>query len=134
MGFTLRDVFLRAWNRNVSKWGTFAAADTAVADACPVPSANHTIYVQKIVFDVTTDAAQSMTFQDDAGTPVVIATIPASPGKGPQTFDFGDAGIPLTKGTNLDIATSGAGLAGRYFVTAYAQIEPGTAGIVPANL
>lgn len=134
MGFTLRDVFLRAWNRDLTKAGTFAAADTAVADACAVPSAKHTIYVQKIVFDVTTSAAQSMTFQDDASTPVVIATIPSSPGVGPQVFDFGDAGIPLTTGKNLDVATSGAGLAGRYTIHAYAQINPGTASIVPSDL
>jgi hypothetical protein len=134
MGFTLRDVFLRAWNRDVSKRGTFIATDTAVADACPVPSAKHTLYIQKIVFDVTTSAAQSMTFQDDAGTPVVIATIPSGPGVGPQVFDFGDDGIPLTKGKNLDIATSGAGLAGRYSINAYAMIDPGTAAIVPADL
>jgi hypothetical protein len=134
MAFTYRDVFLRAFNRDLSLSGTFAAAATGLAGACTVPAAKYTIYVQRIVFDVTTDAAQSMTFQDSAGTPVVIATIPASPGVGPQTFDFGNEGIPLTLGKNLDIATSGAGLAGRYQISAYAQINPGTASVVPSDL
>jgi hypothetical protein len=79
----------------------------------------HTIFVQRIIATITTDAAQSWSFEDTAGTPVVIAKIPSSPGVGLQTFDFGPSGVPLTVSTNLNLNVSAAGLAGTVHVEAY---------------
>lgn len=87
--------------------------------ACP---ANHTIFIQRIVIPITTDNAATLTFRDNAGTPVIIAVTKASPGIGPIVHDFGADGIPLTEAKGLDLAASGAGLAGRVHVSGYAKL------------
>ena len=95
------------------------AADTT-QDAFLTKRANHRIWVQRIIGYITTDAAQSITFQDDAGTPLVVATVTTSPGDETRwDFDFGDAGIPIGENMDLDIALSAAGLAGNITVYAY---------------
>lgn len=99
-----------------------AAADATKDNILAVKSANHQIFVQKIVVSVITDAAQSLIFQDDAGTPVIIGKTKASPGLGPLLFEFGPNGTPLTVGKNLDIATSAAGIAARVHVEAYQKL------------
>lgn len=82
--------------------------------------ANHTIYVQRITVSITTSAAQTLTFQDTAGTPVVIAQLPSSPGAYTRyDFDFGPKGVPLTKGTNLQASFTGAGNGGHIEWRAY---------------
>ena len=98
--------------------------DLAAATAGPVEnlvtpkSADHQIYIQHIILAVTTYAAKTLTFQDDAGTPVPLAhfSIPASSptGGGNQEYriDFSGDGSPLTIGKNLDLVLSGAGVAG----------------------
>jgi hypothetical protein len=76
-------------------------------------SATHTIYITRIIVWIKTDAAQSLTFQDNNGTPVIIAKIPTSPGADTRwDFDFGPKGVPLTLGKNLTATFSAAGLAG----------------------
>lgn len=101
-----------------------AAADTATLEnVVAVKSANHTIYVQRIILSVITDAAQSLTFQDDAGTPVIIAKSAASPGLGVEVVaDFGPKGYALTAGKNLDVVISGAGLACKVSIEAYEKL------------
>lgn len=84
-------------------------------------STQNTIYVQKILVSVTTDAAQSLIFQDGAGTPVVFAKTKVSPGLGPILFDFGPDGLPLTQGKALNLKNSAAGLACAVTVTAYSR-------------
>ena len=79
----------------------------------------HTLYVQRIKVSVTTDAAQSWTFQDDNSSARVIAVTPTSPGVGMLEWDFGAEGVPLTEAKNLDISVSGAGLAGIVMLEAY---------------
>lgn len=78
-----------------------------------------TIYVTHISVAVTTDNAATLTFQDSATTPIVIAKTKASPGIGPILFDFGEDGTPLTEAKALNLAASGAGLAARVHVEAY---------------
>lgn len=73
--------------------------------------ASHTIYIQKIIVTVTTDAAQALTFQDSASTPKVIAYIAASPGLVVKSFDFGDYGTALGEGKNFIANVAAAGLA-----------------------
>ena len=76
-------------------------------------SAAYKEFIQRIIVWIKTDAAQSITFQDDAGTPVVIAKVPASPGADTRwDFDFGGRGAPLTLGKSLTATFSAAGLAG----------------------
>lgn len=73
----------------------------------------HTIFVQRIWFYVTTDAAQSMSIEDSNGTPKKIWNVPASPGVGtPWSMDFGPDGVGITEAKNLVANFSAAGLAG----------------------
>lgn len=106
----------RAKNANVD----LAAADAGKADILAVRSADHQIWVQKIHYAPITAAAQAVTFQDDAATPVKIAVVPASQAT-PLTFDFGPTGVPLTIGKNLDISNV-AGPAAKIHVEGYEKL------------
>ena len=88
-----------------------ATGDTTLVTA---KSTNNTIYIQRVIFYVTTNAAQSMSFEDStAVTPFQLANIPSSPGDDTRwDFDFGDEGMPLTEGKNFVMNVSAAGLAG----------------------
>lgn len=116
--------FYRAQYHDATTIQSVATGDSATKeDVIAVKSARHSIFVQRITLSVTTDAAQSLTFQDDAGTPVVIAKSPASPGLGLEVVaDFGPMGIQLTEGKNLDITISGAGLACKINIEAYQRV------------
>ncbi len=85
----------------------------------------YTVHIQRIVAQITTDAAQSLTFKDTAGTPVVIALIPASPGVGIKEFDYGEHGIALTADKGFEITASAAGLAGPVYWQGYRRPTPG---------
>lgn len=80
---------------------------------------SHTIYLQRIIISITTDAAQTLTIQDTAGTPFVACSIPASPGVSRWDFDFGPKGVPITTGKNLQAVFSAAGLGGHIEWRAY---------------
>jgi hypothetical protein len=87
--------------------------DTTLVTAKTTP-VNHTIFIQRVIFYVTTDAAVSMSFEDSASTPVSVAKIPTSPGVDTRwDFDFGEDGLPLTAGKNFVMNVSATGLAGR---------------------
>ncbi len=71
-----------------------------------------TIFVQRIIAYITTDAAQSASFEDDNSTAVQVANIPASPGDDTRwDFDFGARGKPLTEAKDFELNVSAAGLA-----------------------
>lgn len=78
-----------------------------------------TIYIQKIAVHVITDNAATLSFQDDAGTPIVIAGTKASPGIGPIPFDFGPDGRALTEAKDFELKNSAAGLAADITWTGY---------------
>jgi hypothetical protein len=100
---------------------------TLGANFIAVRNANWQIWVQKIIVNVTTVAAQTLTFADDAATPVVVGVLAASAGLGAQTvLDGGDKGIPLTLGKNLDITASAAGVAGSIEVQCYQKLGVNT--------
>lgn len=100
-----------------------AAASGTVENVVAPRNTSHTIYIQRILFNVTTDAAQTLTFQDDANTPVVIGKSKSSPGLGLHVVaDYGAAGVALTAGKNLDVVISAAGLAGVYTIEAYEKL------------
>src|SRR5882672_8112037 len=106
--------------------GVVADVDVATADtarsAIIALVANQTIYIQRIEVAIITVAAQSLIFQDNAGTPIIIAKTAVSAPIGPIFFDFGPEGTPLTVGKQLDIATSGAGVAARVHVEGYRKL------------
>lgn len=116
--------FYRSYYKDKSIDALVAATDSGTINNVIAPrNANWTVHVQRIILSVTTDAAQTLTFQDDNGTPKVIAKSPASPGLGIEVVaDFGPEGIPLTQGTNLDIVISAAGLACVYSIEAYEKL------------
>jgi hypothetical protein len=116
--------FYRSMYADKTARGIVLVADSAtINNAIAVRNARHAIYVQRIMLAVTTDAAQSLTFQDDNGTPKVVGKSAASPGLGVEVVaDYGPEGIALTTGTNLDIVISGAGLACGYVVEAYERL------------
>jgi hypothetical protein len=105
--------------QNVSKTLTFDAATDPSTAPFITGRTGYTIYVQRVLFVVTTSAAQSITVRDSNATPKVIAVLPSLSSVGTLEFNFGDDGVPLTQGKNLDIAASGAGVAGTISVEAY---------------
>ena len=114
----------RATYGDKSTTGTVAAADTATIDNLVAPrNTKWTVFIQRILLAVTTDAAQTLTFQDDAGTPVVIGKSKSAPGLGVFVVaDYGPKGIALTEGKNLDVVISGAGLGCKISVEAYQKL------------
>jgi hypothetical protein len=113
----------RTFHRDKSKGITFLASDdfaTTGANYLAPKSADHQLFIQKITVNVSTSNAATLTFRDDAGTPVVIAILAGSAALGSHTvLDGGAEGIPLTLGKNLDIVASAAGVAGSLMVEAY---------------
>ena len=78
------------------------------------------IFITDIIVWIKTDAAQSITFQDTAATPLVLGKVPVSPGIDSRwEFPFTDRGYPLTLGKDLTATFSGAGLAGSITWTGY---------------
>lgn len=102
-----------------------ATGDTTLVTA---RNANSTIYIQRIIVYVTTDAAQSASFVDSNGTPKKLAEVTTSPGDETRwDFDFGDAGVPLTEGKNFVLDVSAAGLAGNVIWYGYSKISSAVA-------
>jgi hypothetical protein len=99
-----------------------AATDSGKTDLATVKNANHRLYIQKISYNPITAHATAIVFQDDAGTPVKIGTVPASQTT-PIVFDYGPKGRALTLGKNLDASQSGAGPAGDIHVECYERME-----------
>ena len=115
--------YYRAQYHNASATSTVAAADTATTTSIIAKSSRHSIFVQRILLSVYTDAAQSLTFQDTAGTPVIVAKSPASPGLGIEIVaDFGPQGVQCTEGKDLQQVISGAGLACVVSIEAYQRV------------
>lgn len=98
--------------------GLVATSDGTTNELVPAKT-NHTVFVTNISIAVTTDNAATLTFQDDASTPIIIAKTKSSPGIGPILFEFGEMGTPLTEEKALDLNISGAGLTGRVHVEGY---------------
>lgn len=113
---------------DVSRGLTFLAGSTPTtigAAFIPVKNANWQIYIQSITVNVSTVAAQAITFQDSAGTPVVVGVLASSAAQGSHSvLEGGAEGIPITLGKNLEF-TGSAGVAGSIFIEAYQR--PGTA-------
>ena len=90
------------------------AAATGDTTLVTVKDIYHTLYIQRIVVYVTTDAAQSASFVDSNGTPKKIFEVTTSPGDETRwEFFAGEQGVPLTEGKNFVLDVSTAGLADR---------------------
>lgn len=88
-----------------------------------VRNANHTIYIQRIIAYITTDAAQSWSFEDSNTSAKKIAEVTTSPGDESRwDFDFGDVGVPLTEGKNFLLNVSATGLAGHIEWEGYSKL------------
>jgi hypothetical protein len=108
------------FHKDVSTSYTFlAATDYSTANSKITGKAGFTIFIRRILLNVTTDNAATQTFQDSAGTPVIVAGSKASPGIGPITFDFGERGFALTEGKDFQHKMSAAGMAGSVTIDAY---------------
>lgn len=106
----LEYVFQRS-GRGRNKSLVIATADTGTKTLVTSRGAAYTIYVQRIIVTISTDAAQSITFQDSAGSPLFVEKVSSSPGVNTRwEFYFGVKGQPLTLGANLVAVLSGAGL------------------------
>ncbi len=99
--------------QDISGSTVLAAGDnlSATARTLVALKAGFSIYIQRIIVNVITDNAATLTFTDSAGTPVVIAGTKASPGIGPILFEFGPEGRALTEGKSFLLKNSAAGLA-----------------------
>lgn len=122
---------LRARYQDKTTDRVIATGDTTVA-ALIAGRANYTLFIQKIVIDVTTDAAQSLILRDTNGTPKTIFSLPASPGTGPFGRDFGAEGMPLTEGKDLSAVLSAAGLGMNIHIEAY--LKPTAASMLPSDI
>jgi hypothetical protein len=121
---------LRVLFKDVTVHGKVVAAGTSILPVI-TGRAKYTIFVQKVVIMILTDAAQSLTLRDTNSTPKVIIVQAASPGLGLKSWDFGDDGVPLTEGKDLDLVLSAAGLAFNYEI--YAYLKP-TATMIPSEI
>ena len=100
------------------------AADAGPFDnVVAVLTTTHQIFIQKITLSIYTHAAQTITFVDDAATPVKIAArLDAASAAGVPdviVWDFGPHGTALTLGKNLDITLSAAGIGARVHIEGY---------------
>ncbi len=110
------------WYRNIYRQRSVSGAvvaGSAGAAAIIAAVTGFTVWIQKVVIVITTDAAQTITVQDTAGTPIHVLEIPASAGDGSvHTVDFGARGYALTADKGLDISGT-AGPAYAYVIEAY---------------
>ena len=122
--------FQKTYTSKNANLSILAATETQ-ADFITPKSANHRLYIQRIVTTITTYSAKTWTFTDStAVTPVVVShmSIPAaavalaSESDAYATVDFGPAGLPLTTGEGLTLTISAAGAAGRVTVEAYERL------------
>ncbi len=98
---------------------TFAAGtDPSDTDIIPAKT-GYRIRITDVWFVISTSAAQTLTIQDDNGTPVVLCIIPASVAVGTYHAEFGHAGIPATVSTNVDLVASAAGYAGHLVIEGF---------------
>src|SRR5690606_26560645 len=107
----------------------FASDATGVQNIIVVRSAAHQIWIQKISLAITTHDDETVTFQDTSTSPVVIANHEDAAAATDENivWDFGPQGTPLEVGENLHLALSGAGIAGKVHIEAYATLLTPTA-------
>lgn len=112
---------LRTVYQNVSGQLNVLAATTT--STLQTGKANYTIYLQKVHVEVTAgSAAKTWTFQDSAGTPILLVPSLDASAIAHFDFDFGPRGIPLTEGKDLVLSISAAGAGGWVSWEAYSKL------------
>lgn len=107
-----RAAWFRSYFQDISGSRQLLAADSGNVTLAALRT-GHTHFIQRVIVYITTDAAQSLVFRDDNGTPVKVCEVTTSPGDETRwDFDFGERGMPLTEAKAFIMAISGAGLAG----------------------
>jgi len=105
-----------------------AATTTDDTTLVTARNAGSTIFIQKVVVYITTDAAQSWAFTDSATTPLTICKVTTSPGVDTRwDFDFGPRGAPCTEGKNFLLNVSAVGLAGHIEWYGYTKLTTAVA-------
>ena len=105
-----------------------ATATTDDTTLVTVKNTSSTIYIQRVIVYITTDAAQSWNFTDSADTPLSICKVTTSPGVDTRwDFDFGATGVPLTEGKNFLLNVSAVGLAGHIEWEGYEKLTAAVA-------
>lgn len=113
--------------KNLSRQILATDDTTALNNLITPKTANHQLWIQKLVFYETTESnGKSLTFQDDSSTAIVLgkySSVTAAAGI-PKSLvlDFGPQGYPLGVGKNFDVAVSAAGIAGALHVEAYEKL------------
>lgn len=93
--------------------GSLAVTATTDDTTLVAGKTGHTLYIQRIIAYITTDAAQSWSFEDNNSSAKFLAKVTTSPGVDTRwDFDFGDIGVPLTEAKGFVLNVSGIGLAG----------------------
>lgn len=93
-----------------------------------VKNANYQLFIQRVIVYITTDAAQSWSFEDSNGTAVKVCKVTTSPGVDTRwDFDFGPQGKSLTAGKNFVLNMSAVGLAGHVEWLGYQRLVSPTA-------
>jgi hypothetical protein len=125
-------IHVQAQNSKLS--GRFPVTGVALSDQVLLTpkSANHQLFIQRIVVTYATHADKTLQFDDEAGTPVPILAIPdeATPAttgvtaSHVVTADWGPNGLPLTIGKTLTVTgnASGSGSIGMIWVEGYEKL------------
>lgn len=117
----------RRFYQDVSGSLTVAAA-TGDTTLVTVKDVYHTLFIQRIVVYITTDAAQSFAFEDSNSPAKKVAEVTTSPGDETRwEFSFGERGVPLTEGKNFLLNVSAAGLAANIEWEGYQKLTAVTA-------
>lgn len=105
--------------------GDILTGTASYADVIAPKSANHQVFIQKIILSITTHVAGDVyLFDDDGAGPPVAAHTDAAAAAGVLSqvvWDFGPEGRPMTKGANLDVSHSSTGVA-TYHIEAYEKL------------
>jgi hypothetical protein len=92
----------------------------------------YSVFITRIMFTVTTVAAQAITFRTSEGTPRVLAILAASAPLGGHVLVENEEGIDLGDGNSLNV-DGAAGVAGSYIVEGF--MRPTAGGVMtPAQV
>lgn len=104
---------------NVSAQGEVAAADSADAAVVTLTNAKFALVVRRIVCNVYTPAAQTVTFQSDGSGGDPVFTFEPGTVAGAYFINFGELGYQLPAGEGLEIHLAAAGNGFTYVAEVY---------------
>lgn len=102
-------------------------ATTASTSVIPA-KAGFTVYVRKITGHVSKAGGSTLTFQDTAGTPSVLAVVSSASVGAVTVLDAFSKGVALAEDQGLDLVGDAAGSVGVFYIEAY--YYPSKAGAI----